>query len=286
MSSVDGAAQGTTSAPIHFGPTTKVNWLYHLASAAAVAVVGGLLFLAETTWHDSGLIVAILVGQVLLAGFWSNATATPGFPGSAVVALGAGVATDILLINSNNLRVGQIGVVIAIVLLASFAHQVTRRAPRRSLTVSIAQDVWASLVTSSFGMLILLGRIDDKRVIVSATILCICAALIVSHLVDTFVAVPRISFDVRRGAVGLVLGIAAGGAAAAYRLNVVALSDVMAYLIFGAVVSAVALLTSAGVTFLAVDRQPDAIGCITVQAILPFASAAPIALLVSLVISS
>lgn len=263
----------------HVGPA------YHLISVVAVAVFAALLVVALSTWKTGGLAAAVIACQVALAGCWTFGTATYGFPGTAVVALAAAVVTDIVLIHTERLRLGAVGVVFAVALLAAFVHQILRRPPRRELTVSLAQTVLATLTVQSLGILILVGRLEADRVVISATLLCTSAALLVSHLVDIVVPVPRISPDVRRGAIGVVLGIVAGAAVAALRLDATALSDVLGHIIFGVVVSAVAVLVSVAITFVVADREPDALGGAVVQAIAPLAAAAPVALYVALLVA-
>lgn len=263
----------------HVGPA------YHLMSVVAVALFAGLLVVALSTWKTGGLAAAVIICQVALAGCWTFGTATYGFPGTAVVAVVAAVVTDVVLIHTDRLRLGAVGVVFAVALLASFVHQILRRPPRRDLTVSLAQTVLAVITVQSLGILILVARLEADRVVISATLLCTAAALLVSHLVDLVVPVPRISPDVRRGAVGVVLGIGAGAAVAALRLDSTALSDVLGHIIFGVVVSAVAVLVSVAITFVVADREPDALGAAVVQAVAPFAAAAPIALYVALLVA-
>jgi hypothetical protein len=122
------------------------------------------------------------------------------------------------------------------------------------------------------------------------------AALAVGHLVDLGLPRPQVADGVPRGAVGLLVSVLVGAAVAFARRGDALVGDGAlppgaGTLLYGAALGAVAALTGLAASYLVVDAPPEhstgpARGWAlpVVQAVLPLAACAPVALAVQTVL--
>lgn len=251
-----------------------------LAVGIATLVFVGLQVLAPV----NGLVVAVALGQLAMAGAWSYGTRSQGFPGSAIVIALVALGSDVAVLNQKSIHLGVLGPMIAGVVIAAIVHQVFRRPPRAKVLSSIAQDVFGAVMAASMSLWLMLHETGDPERLIVGLCAATGAALLISHLVDCVGTAPRVSYDVPRGVFGFVLAVVAGAGIMAWRLDTALLSDVLGHAIIGGLVALVCVLTSLALTFIAVDVAPHAWASVVLHAAVPFAMAAPTGLVITLIV--
>lgn len=231
-----------------------------------------------------GLIIAVALGQLAMAGAWSYGTRSAGLPGSAVVIALAAVGSDVAVLNTKAIHFGVLGPIIAAAVIAAIVHQVIRRPPRAQVLSSIAQDVFGAVMAASMSLWLMLHEAGDAKLLIVGISAGAGAALLVSHLMDCLSATPRVSYDVPRGVFGFVLAVLAGAGVLAWRLDTALLSDVLGHAVIGGLVALVCVLTSLAMTFIAVDVAPRTWASVVLHAAVPFAMAAPTGLVITLAV--
>jgi hypothetical protein len=174
--------------------------------------------------------------------------------------------------------------------LAVVLQQMLRR-PRHELVASLSGGVLLFCVVGALGALLLLGRTDGGDGRAAVALGAVGAALVVGHLVDLVLPRPQLALDVPRGVVGLVLAVLAATAVSWSGRGMGGLAGNVAAAGFGAALGAVAALTAVAASYVVVEATPavdDDDGRLgphvslwalpVVQAVLPIAAAAPVAL--------
>ena len=264
----------------------EVSRVVHHVPAAVLAAAGvGLLVAAPELGGDGGLLAAVLVLQLALVVAWTTATSRRQFVGTFVLGAAASVAADLVFVLSDRPTVGALLGVLGLALPAAVLRQMFRR-PRTALVASLAVSVL--MLCAVCALAVLLRDVDDPdaaRLTVSA-LLAVGAALVAAHVVDLVLPRPQVAFGVPRGLLGLVLAVGAAGAVTWLRRRPDELFDALGAAIYGGMVGGVAVLVSLAASYLVVEadraagtgRRRSRWALPVIQAVLPIAACAPIAL--------
>jgi hypothetical protein len=257
---------------------------HHLPAALVVVVVTALLVVAAQLLDDRGRLGAVLLLQLALVGAWvlgvgggRAAGTAPAGTGTVVIGVAAAVGADLALELPRRPGLGGLLAVLGPALLAVVLDQMLRRS-RRDLVAGLAGGVLLVCAVSALAVLLLLGSAAEG---VSA-VLAVGTALVVGHVADLLLPRPQLAPDVPRGLLGLLLAVVAAVAVSYVRAGAGDLVDGLSAVVFGAVLGVVAALVALAGSYLAVEAGPvagrRAAALPVVQALLPFAACAPIAL--------
>ena len=258
---------------------------HHLPAALVAVVATALLVAAPQLLGDRGRVGAVLLLQLALVGAWVVGVGggrTPGVApagiGTAVIGVAAAAGADLALELPRRPGLGGLLAVLGPALLVVVLDQMLRRS-REDLVAALAGGVLLVCAVSALAVLLLLGGSDGAGV---SAVLAIGAALVVGHLVDLLLPRPQLAPDVPRGLVGLLLAIVAAVAVCYVRAGAGGLVDGVSAVLSGAVLGAVAALVALAGSYLAAEAGPAGgrrtAALPVVQALLPFAACAPIAL--------
>jgi hypothetical protein len=255
--------------------------VHHLPAALVAAVGTALLFLLPDQFGDSGTLAAVLVLQAALVAAWRTATHVPGGAGVAVIGLAAAAAADVLLVLPDRPELGDLLAVPGVAFVAAVLHQMLRKAPRTDVVGSLAGVLL--LVCAVCGLAVLLRLPDTaggQRPAATAALV-VGAALVAGHLVDAVLPRPRVAAGIECGVLGLLLALLAGIGVALLRHSPGGLSDTLSSVTVGLVLAGVAALVGLAGSYVvseAAGREPgDVLAAPVLQAVLPFAAAAPVA---------
>lgn len=264
---------------------------HHLPAAVAVALVVGLLLGLPAALEGLGRLAAVLVLQLGWVLAWVLTTGIQGFAGYLAVGAATAVAVDLALVLPEEPVLGALLPVFGLGFLAIVLQQMLRRS-RQDLVASMAGGIVLVTVVAALGALLLLGAGDDGVGRLAVLLTAVAAAVVVGHLVDLVLPRPRVAAGVPRGLTGLLLSVAAAVAVAVLLRSSGELTGGQAALL-GAAVGAVAALSAIAASFLVVEvtaaddrpggahaRGPQVSlwALPVVQAVLPVAAAAPVAL--------
>jgi hypothetical protein len=177
----------------------------------------GLIFGAQTTGVGSARFpyaVVIFGIQVLFVLAFTIALRPPGTWVVAGAGLGTAIAADLASVVPQQAVIRPLLYLAVIGCLVGVFGQLLRRSGRIRLTESFAATVVVVAGVTAYATLVVLTRIPIGT---QAITICLTAAglgLVVARLADTVVPWPRISPQVPRGALGVVLGPMLGTAAA------------------------------------------------------------------------
>jgi hypothetical protein len=220
---------------------------------------------------------------------WVLTTGIEGFVGSLVVGAAAAGAADLVIMLPERPRLGGLLAVLGVGFLAGILQQMLRR-PRPALVASLAGGILLLCAVCALSVLLLTGRAALGPALSTAAVLAVGAALVVQHLADLLLPRPRVADGVPRGLAGLVLAVLAGAAVAFLRrgdglVATGALPGTVAALLYGAVLGGAAALAGLAASFFAVEDPAEGTAgpsrtwaLPVVQAVLPLAVCAPVAL--------
>ncbi|QNG36258.1 hypothetical protein F1C76_06335 [Geodermatophilaceae bacterium NBWT11] len=250
---------------------------HHLPAAGVVVVVTALLVGVPAVAGDPGRLAALLVVQMALVAAWVTATGIRGFVGSLAIGAAAAIGADLLMALPDRPQPGMLLVVLGPGLLVAVLHQMARPAPRRYLVASLAGVVMLLCVVSALAVLLTSAGDTDADRAVDTTVLVVGAALLVGHLVDLLLPRPQIALGVPRGLLALLLAVLAGVAVSVLRRTPGELVDSLSAATTGAAVAGVAALVAVGASYVVAERPQRGWALPVVQAVVPFAAAAPVA---------
>lgn len=273
-----------TRATLGDGVQADVSRLtHHLPAALLAAAFIGLLVVLPASLGDGGRFLAVVLIQVLFVTAWVVATGIRTMTGSMVLGWTAAVAADLALVEPERPTLGGVLLVLGLALPAAMLLQMLRR-PREALVASLSGSVlMLCAVVALAALLRETGGPDGAEIAVSA-LLAVGAALVAGHLVDLVLPRPQVAFGVPRGLLGLVLAVLAAAAVTWVRRRPDELFDALSAAIYGGVVGGVAVLVSLAASYVVVeaDRAGGGRGnrwaLPVIQAVLPIAACAPIAL--------
>ena len=267
---------------------------HHLPAAGVAAVAVALLVLLPEALGGVGRLAAVLVLQLGLALAWVLATGIQGFAGSLAVGAAAAVAADLALVLPGRHTLGGLLVVFGIGFLAVVLQQMLRR-PRPELVASLSGGVLLFCAIGALAALLLLGRGPDGSGRATVVLLAVGAALVAGHLVDVVLPRPHLTPGVPRGLPGLGASVVAGAVVAFLARGLAEPAGAPAALAYGAVLGLVAGLMGLAASYVVVELTADD-GAGTaddgtspwilavVQAALPLAACAPVALALQMVL--
>jgi hypothetical protein len=163
------------------------------------------------------------------------------------------------------------------------------RRPRPDLVASLSGGVLLLCAIGALAALLLLGRGPDGAGRAMVVLLAVGAALVAGHLVDLVLPRPQLSPGVPRGLPGLGVSVLVGAAVTFFGRGLAEPAGEPAALVYGAVLGLVAGLMGLAASYLVVeltaqDRPGTADDASSpwilavVQAALPLAACAPVAL--------
>ena len=275
--------------------------VHHLQPAALTALAVALLAGLPELFGDRGRLAAVLVLQLGLVLTWVVVTGIQGFAGSLAVGAAAAVAADLVLVLPERPEVGNLLVVLGLGFLVAVLQQMFRR-PREDLVASLGGSVLLLAFVAALSALLLLGRTDEGHDRALVALLAVGAALLVGHAVDLVLPRPFLAPGVPRGLVGLVLSVAAGALVAFLGRDIGGTAGTVLALVLGAALAGVTAMVALVASYVVVEAtaadeagprpalvvradpafSPWALS--VVQAVLPFAACAPVALALQMVL--
>lgn len=273
------------------GPTPRrrnaatTERLDHLEDAVLAALVTAVLVIASTAGLPA-VIAVVAVLQAALIASWVVALQPPGPIGAAVIAGAAAVAADIVLAQRDRPSLAALIGVLGLAFLALIVHQLFRGPVRVNVTDSMAGLATLVIVTGALAALLVIRRATSGSDLLIAAALAIGVALVVGHLVDMVVSVPRFADGIPRGLPALLLGAVAGGATAVWRLHHLDNVGTVEAGFLGVALALLVGLVAVGVSYLELSPRAGS-GRLTapyLQVVLPIALAAPVAYLLSRVV--
>lgn len=255
---------------------------HHVPAGLLAALATVALVLAPEQVGPTGLLVTVAVAQVCLIVAWSGATGTRGYLGSLLIGAGSAVCADTVLALQTEPDLGPLAAILAGAFLASMLHQLTRAAPRRLATASIAGISTLTVALVALSALLPLYRITDGSAVYVAIIVATGGALVAGHLVDLVLPRPRIAPDVPRGLIGLVVSVGTAVAAAVTLSEPGGLIESLGAAIVGAILGLVCALLAVAASYIAAERRQVNWSLPLLQTIIPIAGAAPIAYFLAL----
>ena len=254
---------------------------HHLPAAAVAALATALLAGLPAALDGVGSLAAVLVVQLGLVLSWVLVAGLQGVVASLVVGTAAAVAADLVLVLPQRPVLGGLLAVLGVGFLAAVLQQMLRT-PRHALVDSLAGAALLLTAVGALAALLLLGRSDEGRLVVTA--LAAGISLVAGHLVDRVLPRPRVADGVPRGLVGVVVAVLAGAGVAVAARGLADLGVLRALLV-GAVVAGVVALVAVAASYVAVEAGAEGVpGAVSpwvltvVQVALPLAAAAPVAL--------
>ena len=267
---------------------------HHLPAAGLAALAVALLVLLPEVLGGLGRLAAVLVLQLGLALAWVLATGIQGFAGSLAVGAAAAVAADLALVLPARHTLGGLLVVFGVGFLAVVLQQMFRR-PRPDLVASLSGGVLLFCAIGALAALLLVGRGPGGSGRAMVVLLAVGAALVAGHLVDVVLPRPYVTPGVPRGLPGLGASVLVGAAVTFLGRGRAEPAGGPAALAYGAVLGLVAGLMGLVASYLVVEltatgtagTADDATSpwvLAVVQAALPLAACAPVALALQMVL--
>jgi len=172
--------------------------LDHLGAAVLAAAVTALLVLASTAGL-AAMIGAVAVLQAVLIAGWLLALDQPGVRGAAVIAAASAAAADALLAARDRPSLAALLGVYGLAFVALIVHQLLRGPVRERVASAMAGVAALVILLGALGSFVVIRRGTDGDELVVAAVLAIGVALVVGHLVDLVVPVPRFADGCRGG---------------------------------------------------------------------------------------
>ncbi len=275
--------------------------VHHLQPAGLTAVAVALVVVLPELFGDRGRLAAVLVLQLGLVLTWVLVTGIQGFAGSLAVGAAAAVAADLVLVLPERPALGELLVVLGVGFLAAVVQQMFRR-PREDLVASLSGSVLLLTAVGALAALLLLGRTAEGHGRALVALLAVGAALLVGHLVDLVLPRPYLATGVPRGLLGLVLSVVTGAVVAFLGRDVGGTAGAVPALVLGAALAGVTAMVALVASYVVVEASagdedgpaahrasaadppfsPWALS--VVQAVLPLAACAPVALALQMVL--
>ncbi len=275
----------TVEDPVEGGAPGEVSRIvHHLPAAVLAALAVAALVAGPGLRGDGGRLAAVAALQGALAVAWVAATARREWAGALLLAGAAAAAADLVFLLPERPSVGGLAAVLGIGLPAAVLRQMFRR-PREALVASLAGSVVLLCAVCSLAVLLrTAGSAEGVRL--DGALLAVGAALVAAHLVDLVLPRPQVAYGVPRGLLGLVLAVLAAAAVTWVRRRPDELPDALGAAVYGGAVGLVAVLVSLVASYVVVQadraagnaRRRGRWALPVIQALLPLAACAPIAL--------
>jgi hypothetical protein len=272
-------------------PSALPERVHHLQPAALTALAVALVVVLPEFFGDVGRLAAVLVLQLGLVLTWVLVTGIQGFGGSLAVGAAAAVVADLGLALPARPSLGGLLVVLGVGFLAAVLQQMFRR-PRENLVASLSGTVLLLCAVGALAALLLLGRTPAGHGRALVALLAVGAALVVGHLVDLVLPRPYLATGVPRGLLGLVLSVLTGAVVVFLGREAAGTAGAVPALVGGAVLAGVTGMVALAASYVVVEAtgatedgpaahadpslSPWTLSVI--QAVLPLAACAPVAL--------
>jgi hypothetical protein len=219
------------------------------AAVAGVAALATALLAGGALAGRPALAGACLVVQVAFVLTWGFGAPRAGAVVSAVVGAGAGLAADLLALFDPEISLGAFGYAVAGGFMAAVGGQLFRGARREQVTDGLGTAMVGVIGAVAVPALLVLSRHADGVAALRTCLPAAGVALVVARLSDAVLPVPRVTAQVPRGLLGVVLGGMLAGPAVGYLAGVGADLDGLWAAGAGLVVGVAAVLTDLGVSF-------------------------------------
>ncbi|WP_100500741.1 hypothetical protein [Geodermatophilus chilensis] len=249
---------------------------WHLPTAVAVVVATALLVGLPAVAGETGRLPAVAVLQMALVAAWVPATGIHGRVGAPALGLAAAAGADLLVAVPARPEIGALLAVPGLGLLAAVLHQMLRRAPRSDVVGSLAGVLLLITAVTALAVVLLLPVAGDATT-ATTPLLVVGATLLVGSLVDLLLPRPAVAAGVPRGVPALVLGVLAGAVVAVVGSGADDVATVLGALVAGLTLGAVAALIGLATGYVVAAGPRRAWAATVLQAVLPFAAAAPVA---------
>ncbi len=249
---------------------------HHGPAGISAAVATAALILAPRALGPTGLLVTVVVMQIALIGAWSRATGTRGYVGSLVIGAGTAVVSDTVLALQSAPDLGPLAAVLGLAFLAALVHQLSRSAPRRLATASLAGISFLAVILIAMSTLLLLYRITDGSEVYVAVVAATGGSIVVGHFVDLVLPLPRITPELPRGLTALLISVGAAIAAAVTLSGPINLIESLGAAIVGAILGLISALLAVAASYIAAERRRPHWSLPWLQAVIPLAGAAPV----------
>ena len=261
----------------------------HLLAAGIAAGVTVALAVAAALGRPA-LAAVLLLAQLALVAAWVVGTALPGRIGGLLIGAGAAVGVDAaVLVRPRSPLAGILGV-LGLCMVALLVHQLSRGVIRVRVTESMSGVAALCTAVAGLGGYLALQRAAEGDRLVSAAAVAAGLALVVGHLADTVLPVPRFSDEVPHGVLGVGLAVAFGTLAGAAHALGVRQVDLAEGALLGALVGGTAALVAVGVGYVARTVEPRQVRFAQLaipylRVALPLALTAPVAYLIGLYVT-
>jgi hypothetical protein len=241
-----------TATVVNGSPAEVSARAHHLPAAALAVVAVGLLLGLPEALGEEGRLTAVLVLQLGLVGSWVLVTGIQGFSGSIAVGAAGAAAADLLLLLPQRPSLGGLLAVLGVGFLAVVVQQMLRR-PRTDLVASLSGGVLMLSGVCALAVFLLIGASLTGPRPPMAAVLAAGVALVAGHLVDTAVPRPQLTPEVPRGALALLVAVAAGAATGMLARSGSGLPGTLLPVFSGAAVGAVAALVGLAASYVVVE---------------------------------
>lgn len=219
------------------------------AAVAGVALLATAVLAGGALGGRPALAAACLLVQVAFVLTWAFGAPRSGAVVSAVVGIGAAVAADLLALFDPEISLGAFGYAVAGGFMAAVGGQLFRGAGRQQVTDGLGTAMVGVIGAVALPALLVLSRHADGVAALRTCLPAAGAALLVARLADVALPAPRVTPQVPRGLVGVVLGGVLVGPVAGYLAGVNSDLDGLWAAGAGLVVGVAAVLTDLGVSF-------------------------------------
>ncbi|MEO6700043.1 MAG: hypothetical protein ABI140_11265 [Jatrophihabitantaceae bacterium] len=227
----------------------------HLQLAVLSALLTAVLA-AGSHLSSVGLLVAVAVIQAVLIPSWVLGGALPGRIGAMILGTLAAAGADAATTHWPDSGYSPVLGVLALAIPLMFAHQLSRGVVRTRVVESMAGIAVLLIAVVALSGLIVLRRQGSGSTITLALIAATGAGLVVDHLTDAVLPVPRFDPAIARGLPGVLAGVITGGLVGLLTLrhDIDFAGGRSAF--FGAAVAGVACLLSIGASFAESRTEP------------------------------
>jgi len=222
-----------------------------LAALLGAALVAGAQTAPESFWY------VVFAAQVIYVVSWTVAMRPPAAALIAAIGLAAAAAADLAAAWTAQPSLESQAYVAATAFGAAVAVQLARGKRRRSPTEALGASLSVVVGVVALAALIVLNRHTLGTQSIVACLGAAGVALAVARLSDVLLPLPRVSSQVPRGAIGVVLGAMAGTVAAGVTgAYLVGLSPARAAGV-GLITAMAALMADLGVSYADAGRELD-----------------------------
>lgn len=268
------------------GSRTEVSRVVHHLPAAVLGALAVAALVEGLGRGEDGRLAAVAGLQAALVVAWVIATARREWAGALLLAAATAAAADLVFLLPERPAVGGLVGILGIALPAAVLRQMFRRPPREALVASLAGSVVLLCAVCSLAFLLRSPGSTEGAERETVALLAVGAALVAAHLVDLVLPRPQVAYGVPRGLLGLVLAVLAAGAVTWLRRRPEELFDALGAVIYGGAIGGLAVLVSLVASYVVVQadrtagvpRRGSRWVLPVIQALLPIAACAPVAL--------